>query len=298
MNHFADARTFCNFGIALLAACVATLSAQPPKENTEQKPAIEWQAGPRIGKLGSIAELKVPEGMLFADRAGTQKLLELTQNIPNGSELGAVSPKGSDWFVIFEFREIGFVKDDEKDKLDASALLKTISEGTEGANEARKKRGWPAFHVVGWQKPPFYDPKSNNLTWSIIGRGDSGGDSVNHSTKLLGRRGTMNVDLVVEPKDYALAEAAFGQLMTGFTFVQGNRYADFVSGDKVATYGLTALIAGGVGAAAVKSGFLQKFWKLIVLAFIALGTAVKKLFTAVFGGKEEARDPALGPPPP
>jgi uncharacterized membrane-anchored protein len=289
-------RVYRSFGLLTLGVIAAlACAAQSPQENKEQKPVIDWQQGPGVGKLGSIAEIKIPDDMLFTDRTGTQKLLELTQNIPNGRELGALRPREGDWFVIFEFREIGYVKDDEKDKLDAPALLKSLQEGTESANEIRKQKGWPAFHVVGWQKQPFYDPKTNNLTWSILGRSDGGGDSVNHSTKLLGRRGTMDVDLVVDPKDYAQVEPVFAQVMTGFGFVQGSRYADFVSGDKVATYGLSALIMGGAGAAALKSGLLQKFWKLIVVGVVALGAAAKKLFGVIFGKKEE-RDPALGPP--
>ena len=54
----------------------------------------------------------------------------------------------------------------------------------------------------------------------------------------------------------------FDKLLAGFEFATGNRYAEWVKGDKVAAYGLTALVAGGVGAAAVKSGALGKLWKL------------------------------------
>jgi uncharacterized membrane-anchored protein len=280
----------------LLLLCMGASAAQ------SQEPAIQWIEGPTIADLGGIAKVEIPKGFLFADKKGTQKLLELTQNIPTGSEVGAIVPDVEDdkdrWFVIFEFHEVGFVKDDEKSKLDSTALLKSLQEGTEESNEARKERGWPAFHVRGWAHEPYYDDKTNNLTWAIRGSGDSGGESVNHSIRILGRRGTMNVDLVLGPEEYETIVPEFNILMTSFEFHQGSRYGDFVSGDKVAAYGLTALVAGGVGAAAVKTGLLMKLWKFIVVIVLALKKAIivvivagvgaaKKLWAWLRGRKEE-----------
>ena len=225
----------------------------------------------------------MPKGYLFTGKKGAQTLLELTHNLPSGDEVGALLPgsEDQDWFVIFEFDQIGLVKDEEKDKLDADKILDAIQKGTEEANSERQKRGWPAFHVVGWERSPFYDDQTHNLTWAIRGRSDSGGPSVNHSVRLLGRRGIMRVDLVMGPEEYAASLSDFNNLLTGFTFQQGHRYADFVRGDKVAKYGLTALILGGAGAAAVKTGLLAKAWKLILFAILALKKLIIVVFAAV-----------------
>ena len=51
----------------------------------------------------------------------------------------------------------------------------------------------------------------------------------------------------------------------------------------MAAYGLTALIAGGVGAAAAKSGLLAKLWKAIVVGIMALVAAIRKMFAKAFG---------------
>jgi uncharacterized membrane-anchored protein len=252
-----------------------------------------------VGKLGNLAEIEVPEGYLFTEKAGAQKLLELTHNIPNGNEVGALVPEGEEeseqWFVIFEFSETGYIKDDEKDELDADAILESIQEGTEKQNSVRREKGWPAFHVVGWEKAPYYDSRTNNLTWSIRGRDDVGIDSVNHSTRLLGRRGTMNVDLVVAPEQAAQAIPRVEQILTGFGYQQGHRYSDFISGDKVASYGLTALVAGGAGALAVKTGLLQKFWKVIVILLVAVGAALKRFFVRIFGKSQPEQESSIPP---
>jgi uncharacterized membrane-anchored protein len=252
----------------------------------EAKPAIEWQEGPGTGDLGGIAEISLPEGYRFTGSEGAKRFMELTQNPPSGRELGVLIPSVKDtkdfWFVIFEFKDIGYVKDDEKDKLDSAALLSSIREGNEQANKVRKQRGWQTLDIVGWEREPFYDPKSHNLTWAIRGRTPGQQDDVvNYSTRVLGRRGTMNVDLVLEPQLVASVIPQFDNLIGGFTYKQGNRYAEFAKGDKVAAYGLTALVAGGVGAAAVKSGLLGKLWKLIVFGVLALVALIKRIFAAL-----------------
>jgi uncharacterized membrane-anchored protein len=66
------------------------------------------------------------------------------------------------WFVIFEFRSIGYVRDTERDQLDADKLLASLSANTEAANAERRKRGWNEMHVAGWATPPNYDPMTNN----------------------------------------------------------------------------------------------------------------------------------------
>lgn len=66
-------------------------------------------------------------------------------------------------------------------------------------------------------------------------------------------------------------------------FNQGNRYADFdASSDKVATYGLAALVAGGVAA---KMGLFKLIWvfilgakKLIIVGVLAISNWLRKLF--------------------
>ncbi|HEV2992489.1 MAG TPA: DUF2167 domain-containing protein [Candidatus Angelobacter sp.] len=275
------------FLFLLTAGLLITTAAQEPA-TPPQKPRIDWQLGPGTGKLGDIAEINIPEGYRFTGRQGALTVMQLTHNPASGHELGVMIPNNGSWFMIFEFENTGYVKDDDKNNLNADSILESIKNGTEHANEKRKANGWKAFHVTGWQTTPFYDPETHNLTWAILGKGDDPTDtgSVNHSIRVLGRRGTMNVDLVVEPAEYSSSKPEFNSLISGLSFSQGNRYADFRAGDKVAEYGLAALIAGGAGAVLLKTGLLAKFWKLIVVAIVAIGGFIKKIFKAIFGGNE------------
>jgi uncharacterized membrane-anchored protein len=276
------------FILTTLVCCVAAVAQEPAQQ--PQGPRIDWQRGPAVGHLGDIAEINVPQGYQFAAKQGAETILQLTHNIPNGKELGVLvsSDPNSNWFMIFRFDDTGYIKDDEKDSLDANAILQNIKDGTEAANEKRKQHGWPPFHVIGWERTPYYDPQTHNLTWAIQGKGDDPNEpnTVNHSIRLLGRRGTINVNLVASPQEYAASRADFNILMSGFNYNQGHRYADFVKGDKVAEYGLAALIAGGAGAVLIKSGLLAKFGKFIIAGIVAIGAALKKFFSSIFGSKE------------
>ena len=220
--------------------------------------------------------------------------MELTQNPPSGSEVGALicetetpgNPADPQtWFVIFEYDKSGYVKDEEKTTLDGDKILATLREGQELGNEERRRRGWEELTIGGWVRAPYYDEQTNNLTWavSVIADEDT---SVNHSVRLLGREGVLKADLVSDPSGFALALPTFDGVVGTTEFVPGKKYSEWREGDKVAAYGLTALVAGGAGAAAAKLGLFGKLWKLlaasakfVVIGLIAVGAWLKNLFT-------------------
>lgn len=294
----------------LLAGIQPTSFADDSKPNEEAKPKIDWIDGPATAKLGDVAQIKIPAGYRFTGREGTRKFLEITQNPPNGSELGTIIPvetKESNsgdsndfWFVIFEFNEVGYVKDDDRDKLDADALLKSIKENTEESNTDRAKRGWPAYHVESWYKPPFYDTATNNLTWAMEGYSQSESKrerSINYSVRILGRRGTMSVDLVLGPDQVGGVLPKFSALLPGYSFLPGSAYSEFRAGDKVAEYGLATLVAGGATAIAAKTGLLAKLWKLIAVGIAALVAFLKRAwnyFKRLMSGKASEETPQQG----
>ena len=248
---------------------------------------IPWERGPMTGDLGKEAQVRVPDGCLYTGDEGTRQFMELTQNPVGGNERGTVfcrilDGKGetqSTWFAVFEFDDSGYVKDDEKQSLDGDAILASLKEGNAAGNKERKQRGWEAIYLDGWQSAPHYDDRTQNLTWATRLHGEDDAKVLNHSVRLLGRGGVMSVDLVVSPRDYERALPAFDAIVADFRYKPGQTYAEWRQGDKIASYGLTALVAGGAGAVLVKTGLLQKFGKAIVVAFAGAAAAIKKLFT-------------------
>lgn len=258
----------------------------------EDAPApLEWQPGPLTAPIGDdLAEIEVAEGFVFLDAAGTKRLMELTENIVSGDELATIAPATDteQWFVVFEFDDVGYVPDDERDTLDADGMLESIREGTEAANEVRRERGWPTMSIVGWHEPPHYDTRTNNLSWAIVGETE-GHQNVNRIVKLLGRRGVMTATLVAAPEELVAAIARVDGLLDGYRFSPGSTYAEYVPNtDKLAEYGLTALVVGGGAALLAKSGLLARLWKPIAVGLVALGTGIKRFF---FSGRSSQHDP-------
>ena len=257
-----------------------------------QQPKINWIVGPTTVDLGqNLAMLSLEEEYIFANAQDTHKLMEMIGNPPSKSEIGLVGPRteGQDWYIVFEHEAVGFIKDDEKGNIDADAIIKNIKEGTEKSNEYRRKKGIPPLHVKGWYKEPYYDENTHNLTWAILG--ESGGhEIVNHNVRLLGRDGYISAVLVTDPKTLDVLIGQLDGVVSNIAYKKGRSYAEFVKGDKIAKYGLTALIAGGAATAAVKFGlfkYLAKFWKLIAVGALAVFSAIAKIFNSIFKRKKE-----------
>ena len=136
---------------------------------------VNWQQGPSIGSLGRIAEVHIPAGYVFADGDGARIIMEASQNPTDGSELGFVSPVDEDWFILYEFDDVGYIRDDEKSSLDADAMLASIKKGTEEGNKERRRRGWPTMKILGWELKPRYIETTHNLEWAIRGESDGRG---------------------------------------------------------------------------------------------------------------------------
>lgn len=152
-----------------------------------------------------------------------------------------------------------------------------LREGTEEGNKIRRQRGWGTLELVGWAREPFYNPATNNLEWGTIARDEQGQEAINYNTRLLGRKGVISATLVTDPQIYASIQGAYQQTIAGFKYAEGHRYAEWRQGDKIAQYGLTGLVVGGGAALAAKSGFLAKFWKLLLIPLLAVGAVIKKL---------------------
>lgn len=253
------------------------------KEQEEFAKAIGYKPGPLAGDMG-LATITVPAGLQFTDGAGAKKWGELTTNPVSQKEIGLIGPDDGRWLVLFEFDDVGFVKDDDKDDLDAEELLGSIREGTDAFNkESRVPAGLPPMNIVGWEQKPTYNEAAHVLEWCV--RAESGGEpSLNFNTRVLGRRGVVQVTLMFGGEvtlQQALPE--FRELMKGFAFKEGERYAEYREGDKMAEYGLAALIAGGGVALAAKSGLLGKMIKPIIIGAVALFGAVGAWFKKFFG---------------
>jgi uncharacterized membrane-anchored protein len=276
------------------ASEAAPKEAPKSREDALKQAGVKLTAGPAKVTLGKVAELNLPEGHQFIGADSLDRFFELTRNMRSGKEVGVVM--APNYVLYFDYDDIGYVKDEDKDKLDAEKLMKSMTEGQDAANEERKRRGWDEVKLKGWATTPYYDSKTNNLRWAI--NLSSSQDQfrsiwINESIRLLGRGGVMNVTLVSDTPGFKAAEGDAEKLLSSnFAYVSGQKYSEFKAGDKVAAYGLSALVLGGAAVMAGKMGLfaklgvlLGKFWKGIVLGVLALGAVIKKIWDKILGAK-------------
>lgn len=235
-------------------------------------------SGPKQINMGQTGSIYLPENYIFLNASDTRILMERFQNPSSNIEEGLIANKDFNWYVIFEFSEVGYVPDDEKDELDAEAMMEALLESNEESNKIREKKGWDKLTITGWEIKPHYNEYTNNLEWAIRGVDNLSYSFINHSTRLLGRKGVMELTLVVDPASYASVTRAYSDIIKTFTFQPGQKYAEYTEGDKVAEYGLTALVVGGGTAIAAKSGLLKYLWKIIVGVFVVGASFFKKIF--------------------
>jgi uncharacterized membrane-anchored protein len=263
--------------------------ANETKLSPEQKAFLEvfnsipWIHGGQKGEIGPVANLQVPEGYIYAGPSYAGRMLAAHGNVDSGGTLGYVRPDEEDWFAIFRFDNCGYVKDDEKGSLDADKILQQMKAGDAAANLERKKLGLDSLSVAGWSKPPFYNPETQNLEWAVRLRTGKGEENVNYRTKILGRKGVLEVILVCDEKDLPTVVPQYQKMLRSVAFNAGEAYGEYRKGDKIAEYGLTGLIIGGGLLAAAKSGLLTKMIKPIIAGVVVALAALRRFFARFFG---------------
>lgn len=240
---------------------------------------------------GGVAKIALPAGFRYLDAADTETVLsKIWGNPRGGGALGMIVPAtfdpigGDSWAVVVTFDDDGYVKDDDAAKIDYAALLKDMKKDTSAASKARQKDGYSAIELIGWAAAPRYDAATHKMYWAKeLKFGDFPDHTLNYNIRMLGRRGVLVLNAVASMDQLKEVEAATPDLLRMVDFQDGHRYADFTkSTDKTATYGLAALVAGGIGA---KVGLFKGLWlgilafkKFIIIGVIALGAFLKKVF--------------------
>ncbi len=278
--------------LALVALLVPGFAQaqRDPLNIMQELQKLAWQKGPGEGAIGARAKIRIPPGYAFLDDRNTRRFLELMGNPPRDNHY-MIAPANLDWFAVFSFEPVGYVKDDEK--IDADALLDTLKKSDGPGNEERKRLGMEPIYIDGWHVPPHYDAGTKRLEWGMRLRDEKGGMHVNYTSRLLGRTGVMSAVLVSSPQTLTEDMRAFNVALDGYEFAAGEKYAEFKSGDQIAEYGLGALVLGGAAAAAAKAGWFKILGKYIwvILAGLAAGgwTLIKRLF-----GRKEPPPPSPG----
>jgi uncharacterized membrane-anchored protein len=279
---------------ALLLGSVSSVSAAEPGTAPAKITAEEFLSSLKFknGKIdlpNGIAALDLPPSFRYLNpEDSTRVLVDAWGNPPGGTTLGMIFPADvspldqNSWGIIITYDEDGHVSDEDANTIKYDELLKDMQSSMEEANAERKKQGYEPVSLLGWAETPSYDKASHKLYWAKeLAFGDAQQHTLNYNIRVLGRQGVLVLNAVASMNNIALIKTEMPKVLAATNFKAGNDYADFNnSTDKVAGYGIAALVAGGVAA---KMGFFAKifalllaFKKLIIIGVIALGVGIKK----------------------
>jgi len=288
---------------SILCAWPAFAQAQDNQQQAQadlvrQIESLKWVHGPATVPIGNEASVRIPKGVRYLDPAGTSLFLKLNGNPPADNDYTIAPERGLGWFAILEFDPAGYVSD--KEKIDPDTLFEQIKSNEDADNKERASAGQTGLHLDRWVTAPHYDAVSHNLEWGTVMHTDSGEQVVNYTSRILGRDGVTKAILVSDPTNLQADLQQYRAAMSGFAYLPDKRYEDHKSGDKVAEYGLGALVAGGAAAAVVKTGlfaailkFGVAFYKLILVGILAVYAAMRKQIARLFrrataGGEDQA----------
>jgi uncharacterized membrane-anchored protein len=286
-------KVFRWFGVYLLIGITNLFGQQA--DRTEQVRQIlaelKWVDGSVV--LGSgIASLNLTSKFRYLGPEDARKVLvDIWGNPPDRAKtLGMIFPADmspvapASWAVVITYGEDGYVKDDDAAKINYDQLLAQMRQQVSAENEQRAKEHFPSVELIGWAVPPRYDRENHKLYWAKeLSFSDAEVHTLNYGIRVLGRKGVLAVNAVASMEQLAQIEEQMPEIMSMVNFTAGNRYTDYQQGnDKVAEYGLAALILGGVAA---KAGLLKGLlvllaasWKFIAVAVVAAGGFVARLF--------------------
>lgn len=254
----------------------------------------------KIKPEGGHVMLNVPDGFKYLNKEQSKYVLTKLWGNPESSSsevIGMIFPEASGPFsdssyaFVITYSEIGYVKDEDADKINYADLLKNIQEDEKAENEKRVKAGYPAVHLLGWAQKPFYDRQRKILHWAkeLKFGEEEGANTLNYEIRILGRKGMLSLNAVGKMYDLPLVNKDIAKVLNLASFTEGNSYFDFdPKVDNVAAWTIGGLVAGKilakVGFFALIAKFLAPLWKFIILAFAGLGAWFKKKL----GRKKEA----------
>lgn len=279
-----------------IAISLISLSASAVPNEAEQKAA--WAAadkvaihGPAKTMVAGQSEITIPKGYDFIPTKETAAVMRAMGNGEIDDLQGMLinnSESSNGDFYIVEYHKDGYIKDDDAKDLNADDVLKDYQTGTEEGNKDRIAKGFAPIETVGWAQKPAYDANLHRLTWALTlrdkGAAAGDGDTVNYETRILGRDGVLAMTWIADLNQLATEKPAADKITAGVNYVDGKKYADYSAsaGDKIAEYGLAALITGvaakKLGLLAMLGVFLAKFAKLGIFAAFGGWFGLKKLF--------------------
>ncbi|MDB6049501.1 MAG: hypothetical protein JWR17_2247 [Pseudomonas sp.] len=291
--------------MAASALCVLTTGADAATPTsadsaTPRQTAAQFMATlkPQHGIIdlpGGVATLSLNDDFYYLTPDDTERLIvEGWGNPPGHTTLGMIVPQATSplspggWGVLVSYNDDGYVSDENAAKIDYSEMLKQMQDDDVENNIERRKQGYAGLQLLGWAEPPRYDDQSHKMYWARELKADgSAENTLNYSIRVLGRQGVLELNAIAAMNDLPTIQREMPRVLEFANFTDGNRYADYDAGtDKLAKYGLAALVAGGIAA---KAGLFAKLGLLLLAAkkFLVVGVVIAAGFIRRFFNRKK-----------
>jgi uncharacterized membrane-anchored protein len=259
--------------------------AQQQSQSAEdQVKSLHWIRSGTLDLAASSSKVSLPVGFVGIEGQDARTFEKLTQAHVNDETEGFLVNKNDDE-VVFQYFKSGFVTIDDWKDLDPKALIQEIRDNTEADNQSRRDKGMPELHVTGWLQEPSFDRATKTVFWAINARSSDGSGVVNSIALRLGRGGYEKVIWIVDPTNFRATGGVLDAMLRAHSFDPGQRYEDHAEGDKLAGYGIAALVGAVAGAKLAKIGafavillFVKKIWFLGFAAIAIFFKKIKSLF--------------------
>lgn len=232
-----------------------------------------------------------PEGYVLIDEENSRTFLVDMCGNPEESVdgvLGCLIPNVNNiyeepipYFFVIGDDMCGYVQDTDASTINYDELLKEMQKESKAANDEYRKSHpeYPMVKLLGWAETPYYDKETHTLYWGKLLDFQENVNIINYDMRVLGKDGYVIIQAVGDEDCLKELKSVGQQMLGNVVFDSGYSYNDFdESKDHIAEWTIGGLIAGKV---LTKVGFwalIAKGWKLILVAVVAIGAAIKKFF--------------------
>jgi len=261
--------------------------------------AMKYETG-TVKLENGIAEMVIPAGFKYLNKEQSNFVVEkVWVNLPQDNIQGMLFPlngnpfEDSSYAFVITYKALGFVKDEDADKMDYDQQMKEMQAGEVEENKQRAAAGVQALHTIGWAQKPYYDKANKVLHWALNLKGeDAAENTLNYSVMILGRKGLLSMNAVAPLYALDSVKTHISEVLAMPKFTEGNKYSDFNPDvDEVAAWTVGGLVAGKILTKVGILAGLGKFLKIIIIGIIAMGGAAWKWITGRKRKQEEQYAP-------
>lgn len=304
MKRLAFAALFLVCAIATAHAEGLDLEQMTEQQRLDELEAMQWIAGPGSHSLplshGQV-ELREGQELLLGEVAARYDYLTGGIRTPETEAIVWNAADGS--LTYLSFYGVGYVTEEDWDRVDPVEFMNQIKEAGVTANAERERVGIDPFYISDWRQQPTFDAAGHTAYWATDVT-DLQTQWVNAVAIRLSRAGYHQIIWAGGGEDFAAAQSTLAGLIGSLSYDEGHRYEDYTDGDEHSGMSIGELAAATMGvefsggALAAVLALVLAFGKKggVILGLVGAGAAA--LFARSRKRRRDAETPTTTPPPP